>query len=311
MNIGVIGDTHEPVSRAGYLYFCSDTFEKYGVDVIVHVGDLVDWHGVSFHAKQPNCPGSADEYDLAYAAVAKWYARFPTVKWCIGNHDERPARLAASVGMSEFCLKPYNELWGVPGWEMDFEFELDDTLFQHGTGQGGIHPAWNLMNKKRMSVVMGHCHSRAGMKWSTNFKKRYFCLDTGCGINDKEFQFAYGKNTPERPVLACGVILDGQPISVAMKCGIDEKYHDSNFIDPNKKPLVFLGKHIGKKMVRKINEEKVKKVKLVRGTWSMKDEMALERMFPNNSTANVAIALQRTITSVKKKAARMGLRKSS
>jgi len=258
MNIGIIGDTHEPVSRAGYLDFCSDTFEKYHVDWIVHIGDLVDWHGVSFHAKQPQCPGMADEYELAYEAVQRWRERFPNVKWCIGNHDERPARLALSVGMAEFCLKPYNELWGVPGWEMDFEFELDETIFMHGTGRGGIHPAWNAMNKKKMSVVMGHCHTRAGMKWSTNFKKRYFCLDTGCGINDREFQFAYGKNTEERPVLSCAVVEDGQPHSIAMKCGMGEKYHDSNFIDPNKKPLVFLGKHIGRQYHRPIDDNPMK-----------------------------------------------------
>jgi len=242
MRVGIIGDPHEPVSRAGYLDFCTDTFEKYRCDTIVCIGDLVDWHGISFHARQPECPGVKDEYHLALERVQRWYKRFPEMKWCIGNHDERPARLAKTVNIPEFMLKPYLDIWGVPGWECDFDFIIDETLYRHGTGAGGVHPSWNLMNKSKMSVVMGHVHCRAGTKWSVNPKARYFAVDSGCGVDDRTYQFAYGKNLPERSVLACAVVDDGQPISIAMKCGKGEKYHDSNFPNPNAK-LVFIGQY--------------------------------------------------------------------
>jgi predicted phosphodiesterase len=244
MNIGIIGDPHEPVCRPGYLDFCTDTFEEYGCDVIVCIGDLIDWHGISFHAKQPECPGTKDEYELAYHKVQKWATRFPNVKWCIGNHDERPVRLARTVNIPEFMLKPYNELWDLPGWEMDFQFKLDNVLYKHGTGCSGIHPAWNLMNKSKMNIVIGHCHARAGMKWSMNPERRFFGLDVGCGINEKEWQFAYGRDMVERPILACAVVKDGQPHSIAMKCGTGEKYHDSRFVDPKKPRAKYLGKHV-------------------------------------------------------------------
>lgn len=240
--VGCIGDPHEPVSRAGYLDFCSDTFEEYGVDEVVCIGDLIDWHGISFHARQPECPGPADEYTLALERVQRWYRRFPNMKWVIGNHDQRPARLARTVSIPEFMLKPYNEIWGVPEWELDFEFMIDGVKYLHGTGNSGVHPAWNLMNKSKMSVVMGHCHSRAGVKHSTNRKERFFGLDTGCGVDDRTYQFAYGKNLPERSFLACGIVKDGWlPLSIPMKCGRGEKYHDSKFPAPGK-PLVFIGK---------------------------------------------------------------------
>ena len=71
--IGIIGDTHLDVVRPGYLQFCVDTLlEKYGCDTIVHIGDLVDWHGISFHARQPECPGVRDEYELAKIAINKY-----------------------------------------------------------------------------------------------------------------------------------------------------------------------------------------------------------------------------------------------
>ncbi len=257
--IGVIGDTHLKAVRPGYREFCADEFDKHKVDTVVHIGDLVDWHAVSFHAKQPELPGMADEYYMAYEAVQEWQNTFPVVKWCIGNHDERPARKAMEAGMAEFVLKPYNELWGLQEWEMDFEFILDGTKFVHGTGVSGVHPAWNLMNKSKMNIVMGHCHSRAGTKWSMNPERRFFCMDVGCGINEREYQFAYGKNLPERPILACGLVLDGQPISVAMKCGRGEKYHDSNFVDPNKPRTVFLGRHLTYQRTDAKTKEKIAK----------------------------------------------------
>ena len=144
-----------------------------------------------------------------------------------------PARVAKTVSLPDFVLKSYNELWNVPDWEVDFSFVIDEVLYRHGTGCHGIHPAWNLMNKMKMSAVMGHTHSRAGTKWSMNPLKRFFCLDVGCGISEKEWQFAYGRDMLERPILACGIVDDGQPISVAMKCSHGEKYHDSRFEEPN------------------------------------------------------------------------------
>lgn len=241
--IGIIGDTHLDVSRPGYLQFCADTLlETYDCDTIVHIGDLVDWHGISFHVRQPECPGVRDEYELAKATVAEWKYNFPEVLWCIGNHDERPARLAQTVAMPEFMIKPYKDLWDVPEWEVDFEFEIDGILFRHGTGCGGIHPAWNLMHKVMKSVVIGHCHSRGGVKSSCNNGKRFFAMDVGCGINEREYQFAYGKHIPERPFLSCGVVIDGHAIHIPMPCGGGEKYHDSNFVDHNAKPLVFVPK---------------------------------------------------------------------
>jgi len=255
MRVGIIGDSHEPVSRVGYLDFCTDTFQEYHCDTIVHVGDVVDWHGISFHARQPECPGVKDEFQLAYDCVQKWKKRFPVLKWCIGNHDERPARLARTVNIPEFMLKPYNEIWDVPEWEYDFEFIIDDVLYKHGTGTSGVHPAWNLMNKSKMSVVMGHCHSRAGVKWSVNPRARFFAVDTGCGVDDRTFQFAYGRHYAERSVLSCAVIDDGQPISIAMKCGTGEKYHDSRFAKPGAKKIVPVGP--GKPTTRKAVEEPV------------------------------------------------------
>ena len=53
-----------------------------------------------------------------------------------------------------------------------------------------------------------------------------------------------------------------------------------------------------------------KRKKLIKGMWSKSDVSLLKKMFPNNPTAGIAARLGRPTDAVKKKASRMGLRKS-
>ena len=50
--------------------------------------------------------------------------------------------------------------------------------------------------------------------------------------------------------------------------------------------------------------------KLTKGLWSKSDISLLKKLFPSNATAKIAKKLGRPTDAVKKKASRMGLRKS-
>ncbi len=52
------------------------------------------------------------------------------------------------------------------------------------------------------------------------------------------------------------------------------------------------------------------KKKLIKGLWSKSELALLKKLFPNNPTAQIAAKLGRPTDAVKKKASRMGLRKS-
>lgn len=227
--VGVIGDAHEPVTHPGYRAFCLDTFSEYGCDTVVCIGDIADWHSVSFHAHHPDCPGPTDEYEMAYACIQGWYRTFPGAKVCLGNHDERIQRLAQSSNIPARLLRDYAEIWETPGWTWDYDHSIDDVFYFHGTGTGGMHPAFNSMKKMCMSVVQGHVHTAAGVKWLANPNTRLFGMDVGCGIDDRAAAFAYGRHYKQRSVLGCGVVLDGIPHHVIMPCGPGEKYHRSRF----------------------------------------------------------------------------------
>lgn len=225
----VIGDLHEPASHPGYMQFCLDIYNEWRCDTVVFIGDIVDWHAVSFHAAHPECPGPSDEYELAKSRIAKWYEHFPVAKVCIGNHDERPGRLVESVNVPSRFLRDYNAIWETPKWTWDYDYVIDDVYYFHGTGNAGIHASFNVVKKMLMSVVMGHCHSISGIKWLVNPQKRIFGMDVGTGIDVRAWQFAYGKHYVKKPILSCGVVLDGMPYLELMPIGEGERYSRERF----------------------------------------------------------------------------------
>ena len=225
----VVSDLHEPVTHPGALQFCKDLYEQWDCDSVVFIGDIVDWHGISFHARHPAAPGIKEEYGLAKQRVARWVEAFPVAKVCIGNHDERPERLAASVNIPAEFLISYNEMWGCPGWDWAHEHVIDDVYYFHGTNRSGMYPAANVSKEMSMSVAMGHCHSRSNIVRRATPYKRFFGVDTGCLIDDRAFAFAYGKHAKVRSYLSTPVVIDGHPYMEDLLCGPGEPYHRSKF----------------------------------------------------------------------------------
>jgi hypothetical protein len=98
--IGVIGDTHFPFVHQNYLQFLQDTFEKYNVSRVIHIGDLCDNHAISRWPSEPDAWGACQEYDAAMDCVQKYVEAFPEVTLVLGNHDVKPLRWACRRSMS-------------------------------------------------------------------------------------------------------------------------------------------------------------------------------------------------------------------
>lgn len=225
-NTLAFGCTHEPVVHPKFLEFCKDLQDEWKCDKTVITGDLADFSAISFHANHPDCPGPKDEFELTYAGIQKWYRAFPTARVCIGNHDARVLRLAESVNIPSKFIRSFSDIFGTPKWIWDYDFDLDGVYYFHGTGNGGMHPAYNVAKKMLKSVVMSHIHKACGVKWIASPDRRVFGLDTGCGIDDRAAQFAYGKHIKQRSILGAGIILDGkQAYSEIMPIGPGERYH--------------------------------------------------------------------------------------
>lgn len=217
-NVLIIGDTHLPFEKEGYLEFCREQQEKFNCGTVVHIGDLVDNHAISYHEHDSEGRSAGDEYRDALARCHDWYKVFPNVKICIGNHDALPFRKAFTAGLPSAWLKSYQEILESPKtWEWDFTHVINDVVYQHGTGLSGEMAAVNAARENRQSTVIGHLHTVCNTRFLASFKDLIFGMTVGCGIDHEAYAFAYGRQQTRKPVISCGVVLNGQlPITIPM-----------------------------------------------------------------------------------------------
>jgi len=95
-------------------------------------------------------------------------------------------------------------------WSYDLTLKMSDgnNVYFHHSKSSAIGKTSKNMS---MSTCMGHLHSRFEIFYWANPKGLFWEMRVGCLINDKSLAFAYNKTTLERPIVGCGIILEGQP----------------------------------------------------------------------------------------------------
>jgi predicted phosphodiesterase len=213
-NVLIIGDTHAPCMLESYPKFLKEVKRKYKCTEVVHIGDLVDWSSISYHEIPSSLKNAEEEYEEAYKQVQMLYKAFPNCYWIIGNHDSLTQRQATTAGIPESALKSYQDMWGVPKWEVIPRYGnviIDDVLYQHGDrGKGGLMSALKNAKDEYRSVVQGHLHAQAGVWYTANQKERNFGMQVGCGCDHHKEAQAYGKKYNQKPIIGCGVVQDGK-----------------------------------------------------------------------------------------------------
>lgn len=219
--VGVIGDTHEPFCHKDYRNFCYETFNKYGVTDICHIGDEVDNHALSYHEHSPDGYSPGHEAEQAQKAMERWYKTFPDVTVLVGNHSALPYRQATTAGIPKRFLKAYEDVWNSPkGWKWDVSIEIDHVKYIHGIGSSGQNGAINRALRSRQSTVIGHIHSFGGVNYHASENDIIFGMNVGCGIDVHAYSFEYGKPFVNKPTLGCGIVVGGtDAIFVPMKLG--------------------------------------------------------------------------------------------
>lgn len=220
--VGVVGDTHIPYELEGYLEFCQQTFKDWEVDTVVHIGDLVDHHALSFHDSEPTLKGANGELMDARERLKPWYKAFPKLTLINGNHDLIPARQLTKIGMdAEVWMRPLKDIYSFPkGWSIEDEMFIDGVLYHHGYTSNGVNGFRNDAKARMVSTVSGHCHGNAGVSASASDHRLVWGMATGCGVDNATMAMAYGKNFKNKPIVSCGVVIEGKlPIVEFMDLG--------------------------------------------------------------------------------------------
>ena len=215
-NVLVIGDTHCPAMLEFYPDFLKETYKAWNCDRVVHIGDLVDFHGISFHAKEVGMPNIEDELKEAKKQVRALTEMFPRVDYLTGNHSALPARQAAEAGLPPSMLLSLSQILDLPStWTIHPRYTdliIDNVIYRHGDKGRSNQSNAAFLNAQIefMPVVQGHLHAQGGVLYGANQSSRYFGMQVGCGVDPRSPFLNYSKIYSKRPILGCGVVLNGQ-----------------------------------------------------------------------------------------------------
>ena len=228
-NVLIIGDTQFPYVREDYLDFCKAVEKKYGCGRVVHIGDIADCLNFSFYEKDPSSPSTLDEIEALEETFTEWSAEFPNMECVVGNHDNRIRRKLNAAGFPQEVLSVeqiFRDIFGFPqSWTMHDKIIIDTRFGPvyclHGDERGSSVVAGSTARKLGASLIRGHHHSRAFVYHISTPHQLMFDMIVGCGIDKDSVAFRYNKKDLDRPIYACGVLVDGVPHLVTMN--LDEE----------------------------------------------------------------------------------------
>lgn len=205
----IIGDLHAPFIKYGYLEFAKEMESKYGTNITVFIGDIIDNHASSFHDSDPDGHGAGAELLRAKKEISYWYRAFPVAKVCYGNHCRIPYRKAFNAGISNSWIKTIDEVVETPNWEYSESFIIDDVLYTHGLGRQAHKRAQNDI----ISVVQGHYHSKSRIDFFVGESFKIWSMQIGCGIDRNSYAMAYAKHF-DKPHINVGIVLDNGKLPI-------------------------------------------------------------------------------------------------
>lgn len=208
---GVIPDLHIPGHVEHALEFVQDTFHDHRVTRVLCTGDLMDHHYISFFSNELDALNPKQEWKAAKAEVQRWVTAFEDMYICLGNHDVRPKKQAASVGMpQDIFLKTLNDIYDLPStWVWKTRWDIDNVIYEHGLGSNGMYGVKNTAIKIGSSYVQGHTHAHGAVFDIPQVRRRLSAMNVGALIDKNKYQARYAKNIYKVEMsLGCGIVFN-------------------------------------------------------------------------------------------------------
>ena len=217
-NILIIPDLHAPFHHRDAFAFLKKLKEKYRPDLIINLGDEVDYHAISYHESNPDLPSAGEELLQARAAMKQLERIFPKMILLDSNHGSLVYRKTFSAGMSKEFIKSPNEILQVgQGWEWtnDLRFKTPTNEWYACHGKSG--KAKVLSSQYGLSTIQGHYHESAQISMISTPHALLYDVHCGCLIDKESLAFAYNKINVRRPILSACVIVNGVPQLIPMQ----------------------------------------------------------------------------------------------
>lgn len=209
----LFGDVHEPYSHPDYIDFLADLNRTYKPDLVVNMGDLLDFHDTSYHPSDPSLPSADEEFELArhkiQNGVCKIFKKFTSL---FSNHSDLPLRQARTAKLSQHYIKSHASALGINKnkyiWvpELTINLPTGPLLMVHNRGANITINA----KEEGMSMAQGHYHSACKVEWFGGNNPK-FGLQVPCLIDRMSYAFRYGVTHKKKPITGAALILNGIP----------------------------------------------------------------------------------------------------
>lgn len=214
----IISDTHFPYVHPDVIAFLTAVKKKYKPDRVIHIGDEIDHHAISFHPSDPDLASPGDELASALLKLQPLYKLFPKVDVMESNHGSLVYRKGKVHGIPRHVFKSYREVLEAPKgwtWHYDLTLKMSDGMYVYFCHGKSSAPG-KLSQSLGMSTVCGHFHEQMHIHYWANSLGLYWSMQVGCLINDNSLAYAYNNTNLKRPLIGTGIIINGQPLLLPM-----------------------------------------------------------------------------------------------
>jgi hypothetical protein len=215
-----VPDLHIPYEHPDALEFIKAVRKEYKPSLTINLGDMLDFHDISFHDSDPDLLAAGDELELSREKIAAWEKVIPEQYIVGSNHGDLPVRKFIANGLPRALLRSYNEIYDVgKKWKFVDDLTLEtgskhvpDLYVAHGIRKNALQVA----QQRGQRFICGHYHENFELKYAGNPNSLIWAVMSGCLINKKSLAFGYNKLNLNRPVLGCTVVLYGVPMLIPM-----------------------------------------------------------------------------------------------
>jgi predicted phosphodiesterase len=211
LTVLAIPDIHAPFHHQHALSFLKGLKKEFKPDVVVCLGDEVDFAALSFHDRDPDMPGARHELESALEFMGDLYKLFPDVLVCQSNHTARPFRVAHKAGLPTNMVRGYKEFLQAPeGWNWFERIIINSVCYIHGDPKSGNNAARQWAFENRMSTVIGHVHGWAQVGYTASPFNQIFWVNSGALIDPAAMAFRYGSKYANKATLGATIIRNGR-----------------------------------------------------------------------------------------------------
>ena len=203
-----IPDTHAPYHHKDTRKFLTYLKKIFKPDIVIHLGDEVDNHGISFHDSVAELFSPGHELEQAIDGLqTDIHSIFPEVHLLDSNHGSLVYRKLKHHQIPISVLRPLPELYSTPKWRWHKEIILKTKMGNVYVCHGKSAIPGKLALAVGASSVQGHFHGKFRIEYFKFANGRMiFDMIGGCLVDPKSEAFAYAVNHIPKPILGACVI---------------------------------------------------------------------------------------------------------